>query len=164
MKRSSLLCIAVLSALVFTACRRTSDKETTILRPASIDYSGQDTTEILSLSNQFISYLVDQDYDNAVDMLYEYKDYSAQPFVGTSRDSVRNGISSIPIFDYKLNTIILRDAVNNEVSFIVKLVPDGDIDEGIGVTKFFLNPVLVDGKWYLTLLDTNADGYQKLYE
>ncbi len=150
--------------LCFGACRQSGKKESPYLRPASIDYSGQDTTEILNLTNKFVTFLTQHDFYGAVDMLYQYKDNKAQPFVGSQRDSVVNGISSIPIYDCKLNRIILRDNVNNEIALLVKLVPGGDIEDGIGVSKFFLNPVLVDGKWYLTLLDTNAEGYHKSYE
>jgi hypothetical protein len=38
------------------------------------------------------------------------------------------------------------------------------LDKGIGVTTISLNPVTKKGKWYLTLLDKNAEGVEDVYD
>ena len=37
-------------------------------------------------------------------------------------------------------------------------VESGNSETGEGTTNLFLNPVQKDGQWYLTLLDTHAEG------
>ena len=70
----------------------------------------------------------------------------------------------MPIYDCKVTTLILRSELNNEARVVVKVREDGDIEKQIGTTTISLNPVQIEGKWYLTLLDKNAQGVQDVYE
>ena len=101
----------------------------------------------------------ERDYDGMVDMLYFFKDNRIHAYEGAQRDSLKRGLQQIPIYGAKLYSISLHSNVHNEVGILVQLVADGDLNAEIGVSKFYLNPVLVNDEWHLTLLDTNADGY-----
>ncbi len=151
--------MALCLGLALVGCKHKQTKES-YLPPASMDYSAADTARIMSLVNQYITCLNNQDYDGMVDLLYVFKDNNVHPYTESQRDSVINGLSQIPVYAAKLNSLILRSNVNNEVGITIQLIPDGDLEEGIGTSKFFLNPVVVDGEWYLTLLDTHAEGYR----
>jgi len=63
-----------------------------------------------------------------------------------------------------VKSLVLRSDKNNEVKLTVQIVSSGDLDKEIGVTHLSLNPVVKDGKWYLTLLDKNAEGVEEIYE
>ena len=154
-----------LGGVFFISCqhKQSSSEETSYIAPPSMDYSANDTTEIMALVDQYIQCLNEQDYDGMVDLLYVFKDNRIYPYVGHQRDSLKRGFMQIPIYGAKLNSFTLRSNVNNEVGIKILFVPGGDLNEDRGVSKFFLNPVLVKGKWYLTLLDTHAEGYRNVY-
>ncbi len=159
MKSRIFLCILLLSAVII-GCRQKETKDTYI-PPASMDYSGADTAEIMSLVNKYVACLNERDYDGMVDMLYYLKNNRVYPYEGAQRDSVKRGLQQIPIYAAKFNSIRLRSNVNNEVGILVQLLEDGDLENQIGVSKLFLNPIVIKGKWYLTLLDLNAEGVSR---
>ena len=74
-----------------------------------------------------------------------------------------DAMNHLTIYDAKMTAITLRDRKNNALRLTVQITESGDLSKEIGVTHFFLNPVLKDGKWYLTLLDENAEGVEKIY-
>ena len=47
---------------------------------------------------------------------------------------------------------------DNQLRIALKIVESGNFETGEGTTNLFLNPVQKDGQWYLTLLDTHAEG------
>jgi hypothetical protein len=47
---------------------------------------------------------------------------------------------------------------DNQLRIALKIVESGNLETGEGTTNMFLNPVQKDGQWYLTLLDTHAEG------
>lgn len=159
MKSRFILC-SLIFGLLIAGCRNKESK-VSYIPPASMDYTASDTSEILSLVNQYIECLNSHDYDGMVDMLYYLKDNRVFSYEGTKRDSVKHGLQQIPIYAAKLNSIQLRSNVNNEVGILVQLLKDGDIDNEIGVSKLYLNPIIIKGKWYLTLRDLNADGVSR---
>ncbi|MBQ9285185.1 MAG: hypothetical protein IJ209_02720 [Bacteroidaceae bacterium] len=156
MKSRIFLCTLLLG-LLFVGCRNKESKASYI-PPASMDYSGADTTEILNLVNQYISCLNNHDYDGMADMLYYLQDSRVYPYEGAKRDSLIRGLKEIPIYAAKLYSISLRSNVNNEVGILVQLIENGDLENEIGVSKLYLNPIIIKDKWYLTLLDVNAEG------
>lgn len=114
--------------------------------------SKSDSTAMVSVAESFITKLIGGQTDEAVDMLYvlfenelyhksrEYNDELIQRF------QLFNGCS------YKLDYYSFSTQGNNDICYNL-----WSGDEGDGpVLKITLNPVLVDGLWYLTL----KDGYQ----
>ena len=63
-----------------------------------------------------------------------------------------------------MKSFILHSDKNNEVAFYVQMVPNGDLEKEIGVTTLTLNPVVKDGKWYLTIRDKHAEGVKDVYK
>ena len=70
----------------------------------------------------------------------------------------------MPIYAAKTNSFVLRSDKNNQVDVLIQIVKNGNLEKGIGVSKMSLNPVVKNGKWYLTLLDENAEGVQNVYD
>ena len=159
MKLRIFLTILLLSSVII-GCRQKESK-VTYIPPASMDYSGADTTEIMTLVNKYVACLNKHDYDGMVDMLYYLQNNRVYSYEGTQRDSVKRGLQQIPIYAAKFHSIRLRSNVNNEVGILVQLLEDGDLDNEIGVSKMYLNPIVIKGKWYLTLLDLNAEGVSR---
>ena len=73
------------------------------------------------------------------------------------------GLSIFNIYDAKIKHMILRSEYNNEVCVLMQVLKDGNIEENKGVTKFYFNPVKIDGIWYITIRDMHAKGVNKAY-
>lgn len=168
MKKILYVILGTTLSLTILSCSSGKKKEMTIaeqyLRPASVNYSSKDSSEINSLVENYVTALKSKDIDAAANMLYFVRNDSIFPITDEARQGFTHVYSSMPIYDCKVTTLILRSELNNEARVVVKVREDGDIEKQIGTTTISLNPVQIEGKWYLTLLDKNAQGVQDVYE
>ena len=168
MKKFIYVFLGATLSLGMLSCSSGKKKEMTIaeqyLRPASMNYSGKDSSEIKTLVENYVSALKSKNIEAAANMLYFVRNDSIFPITEKDRKGFTALYNSMPILDCKATTLILRSELNNEARIVVTLKEDGDIDRQIGTTTISLNPVLIEGKWYLTLLDKSAQGVEDVYE
>ena len=153
--------------LTFVGCKSDKKKDplrSEYLRPASMDYSGKDSSEIKTLVDNYVENFKNKNFRVTASMLYTLRNDSILPLSEEMKQKYIDAYSRMPIYDCAVKGIILRSDKNNEVQVSVQIIPNGSIDEEKGVTTFCLNPVLKDGKWYLTLLDEYADGVESVYD
>ena len=158
-----MLCMTV----TFVGCKSDKKKDplrSEYLRPASIDYSGKDSSEIKALVDNYVENFKNKNFQATANMLYTLRNDSILPLSEQDKQKYIDAFSQMPVYDCAVKGIILRSDKNNEVQVSVQISPNGSIDEEKGVTTFCLNPVLKDGKWYLTLLDEYADGVESVYD
>lgn len=167
MKLKNILLLSIF-ALSFTACnnkqKNTAEESLPILRPSEIITTGQDTTEVMDLVNQYMALFANNDLEGASSLLYHVKNDSVHPYTAEERQDFKNHLSIFSVYDYKVNGIIFRSDKNNEVNVRIQIVPDGNISEGKGTTEFVFNPVKIDNHWYLTLMDLQAEGVRRYYD
>ena len=153
--------------VTFVGCKSDKKKDplrSEYLRPASIDYSGKDSSEIKALVDNYVENFKNKNFQATASMLYTMRNDSILPLSEQDKQKYIDAYSQMPVYDCAVKGIILRSDKNNEVQVSVQISPNGSIDEEKGVTTFCLNPVLKDGKWYLTLLDEYADGVESVYD
>lgn len=158
-----MLCMTV----TFVGCKSDKKKDplrSEYLRPASIDYSGKDSSEIKALVDNYVENFKNKNFQATASMLYTMRNDSILPLSEQDKQKYIDAYSQMPVYDCAVKGIILRSDKNNEVQVSVQISPNGSIDEEKGITTFCLNPVLKDGKWYLTLLDEYADGVGSVYD
>lgn len=126
-------------------------------------FTDKDTTTISKQGDEYLQLFRNRNFAGCADLLYEVRNDSIFPLSDTKKAEYVNAMSNLPIYDAKMTAITLRDRKNNALRLTVQIIESGDLSKEIGVTHFFLNPVLKDGKWYLTLLDENAEGVEKIY-
>ncbi len=134
------------------------------LRPATMEYTTQDTSNINALVNEYANYVKNKKFDAAAAMLYTIHNDSAKPLTEKEKNGFVNAYSHMPIYASEVKSFLLRSDKNNKIDVMVQIVKNGDLDKEIGVTKISLNPVVIKGKWYLTLLDKDAEGVQDVYD
>ena len=100
---------------------------------------------------------------HAAEQLYFVRNDSIFPLDNEKKEGFIKGLSIFHIYDTKVEGLIIRDAMNNEVCVTLQIMKDGDIKQNKGVTKFYLNPVKINGTWYMTLRDKKAEGVMKPY-
>lgn len=158
-----MLCMAV----TFVGCKSDKKKDplrSEYLRPASIEYSGKDSSEIKALVDNYVENFKNKNFQATASMLYRLRNDSILPLSEQDKQKYIDAYSQMPVYDCAVKGIILRSDKNNEVQVSVQISPNGSIDEEKGITTFCLNPVLKNGKWYLTLLDEYADGVESVYD
>lgn len=160
--------ISLFTALLFSSCgeKKKAEMHNEYLRPASIEYSKMDTAKINELIDNYINCYKNNDLEAASRMLYKIKNDSIFPLSENERKQYMEALSQFRIYDAKATGFILRSDKNNEMTITLQIIPSpqGDIENGTGVMKFALNPILKDGQWYLTLRDLNAEGVENYYE
>lgn len=134
------------------------------LRPATMSYTKQDSSNINYMVQRYTQLVEKKDFEKAANMLYKVKDGKVLPLSADERKGFIKAYSDMPIYAAKTNSFVLRSDKNNQVDVLIQIAKNGDLDKGIGVSKMSLNPVVKDGKWYLTLLDKNAEGVVDVYD
>lgn len=137
--------------------------EEEFIRPASMEYSAQDSTDIRGLVSNYINAFGQKNLDLASSMLYTVRNDSAFPLTDKAKEQYKNAYSQMPVYDCKLEALVLRSDKNNEARLVIQVLSNGNIDKNVGVTRVCLNPVKIGKKWYLTLLDKDAEGVEDVY-
>lgn len=143
------------------SCNSKKNEAESYLRPAAIEYSKQDTIDINDEVNQYVEKLKNLDFDGCADMLHVVSGQSLLPLSDEQRHAFVQAMNAISIVDVTCKAMVLRDSLNNQYQLAVTM--EGNPDDEPRITYFYLNPILRDGSWYLTLLDENAEGVEKVY-
>ena len=170
MKLNTIL-FSLCSAALLLSCGGSGDKKganthkaTDYLRPASMMYSSNDTAEIRSLVQQYIENFKQRDFTACADMLFKVQDEEVIPLSADEKKKYVKGMSAFPVYDMRESSFVLQSDKNNEVELTIQIVKNGDLFKKIGTMCQSLNPVYKENRWFLTLLDKNAEGVKDLYE
>ena len=159
------LFVFVIIITVLVSCGKKKDnRPIDILRPASMYYTKQDTIDINNLVNEYLAHITNKEFEAAADMLYKFQSDSVAPLNDEARAKFLSLYKKLPIYAAKTKSFILNSDRNNQVCYLIQIAKGGDIEKEQGVMKLSLNPVVVDGKWYLTLLDSDAEGVEDVYK
>lgn len=159
--------IFVLVLTLLVSCGKNKKKEhdfNEYIRPASMYYSKQDTTDINNLVDEYLDHITNKEFEAAADMLYKFQSDSVAPLDDSARAKFLSLYQKLPIYGAKKKSFILNSDRNNQVRYLIQITKGGDLQTEQGVMKLSLNPVVVDGKWYLTLLDSDAEGVEDVYK
>lgn len=134
------------------------------LRPATMTYTKQDSSNINYMVQRYTQLVEKKDFEKAANMLYKVQKNKVVPLSADERKGFIQAYSQMPIYAAKTNSFVLRSDKNNQVDVLIQIAKNGNLDKGIGVSVMSLNPVVKDGKWYLTLLDKDAEGVEDVYD
>lgn len=160
--------IAILALCLVASCKNKKavdpNRQSEFIKPASMNYSHEDTMRINQLMEDYVAGFAAKDYDRTANMLYKVVNDSVFPLSDKEKANYKKAMSQIPNYGCKMKSFILHSDKNNEVAFSVLMVPNGDLEKGIGVTTLTMNPVIKNGKWYLTIRDNRAEGVEDVYK
>ena len=160
--------IAILALCLVVSCKNKKavdpNPQSEFIKPASMNYSHEDTMHINQLMEDYVAGFAAKDYDRTANMLYKVVNDSVFPLSDKEKANYKKAMSQIPNYGCKMKSFILHSDKNNEVAFSVLMVPNGDLEKGIGVTTLTMNPVIKNGKWYLTIRDNRAEGVEDVYK
>lgn len=160
MKRFTLFLLPALCfALCLVACKGKKGREHSYLRPATMQFSPSDTTAIRSQVQQFVDYLNKGDLSNASAMLYVRYYDEVREMELEKRQEFEQFLASIPFRHVSTTGFRLMGKNDNYVSMRLELAEAPEAGEQAPGFTLVLDPILFDGKWYLTLKDEVSEHY-----
>ena len=121
-------------------------------------FEQQDSTAIRNLAQDYVDRINHGDMDGAASLLYFVRNDSILPLPSDKRQEFVEHMKLIGKYGCEQKELELYSDRDNQLRIALKIVESGNFETGEGTTNLFLNPVQKDGQWYLTLLDTHAEG------
>lgn len=122
------------------------------------EFNHQDSATVRALADQYVAFYKEGNLDAAADMLYTVHGDSIMPLTDEQREGFKTALSVLPNFGCEIKDVEMLSDRDNRVRILLKVAEDGDFETEKGTINFFLNPILVEGQWYLSLLDKYAEG------
>lgn len=164
MKRNSyILLIIAFMAFALSAChgdkkKTVSEQEEEYFQKPTMTLTQADTTEVLSQVQRYLSLLQEKNYDDALGMLYFLNKDSIQVLPAYMVEQYKEIYPRYHGVRYEIDRMTFLNEKDNEVVYTVILFDLKPGDKVLPNKKSFtLKPVRRDGKWYLTLADTQSD-------
>lgn len=115
--------------------------------------SAYDTTAVLTLANEYLTYVKEGDFDAALDMLYVLdEDDLPIPINSEHRQMQRIALTLYPIFDYKIDKLTFWRQTDSRLDYSIIVTQPEDGREPAHV-RCALRPVRYSNQWYLTIAD-----------
>ena len=105
--------------------------------------------EVLQMAEYFMEKLKNGPLEDAVNMIYVLHDNVIYQKSEEYKHELILRFSVMPVIDYSLDYFNFSTQGNNDICYTTKM----SNEENAPTIKLTLNPVLVDGKWYLTFKD-----------
>ena len=147
-----LLLIPTIILLALVACNKKKTTEPEVIGLPVFTFASEDTAAVQSLANQFVDYFRAGNINAAADMLYIVRNDSVIALPEDQKANFKQALSSLPIYDCAIKEMNLYS------NLALLIAEEGNIEREEGTINFFLNPVLQEGNWYLTLLSEYAEG------
>ena len=148
------LSVLVISFIIGCTHKEKAPKDTEI---KEMVLSANDTTSVCEISDQFMTLLQNKKYDEAVDMLYFLKGgYDLVKLSEEDQATQKNALMLLPVLRYKLTSITFVSEEDSQVRYDFEFFEKEEGDDRPNTTALFLKPVRRDGRWYLTLYDTQT--------
>ena len=131
-------------------------REEYLTKPA-YSLTQSDSTEVRALVDNYLQLLRDNQFEEAVDMLYYMNGSKIIPMPDELKKPQLTMIKRFRGVKYELDRIVYSKEYDNIACYVVTLFEKQKNDPRPNTAQFFLKPVRVDGHWYLTMADTQSD-------
>lgn len=152
-------CKFVLLSICLSSCGN-KNKEVTVEEPGLpvFEFNQNDSANIQSLADSYLASVNSGDFESAADMLNTVSNGVVSPLTDQERNGYLSAMKSLPQHGFVQQDLLLFSDRDNELRIAVKMTEDAKPETGEGVIMFVLNPIEVDGQWYLTLRSEYAEG------
>ena len=155
--------VLVLLAAVLGSCR--SDKTTE--GPQRMIVTEEDTASVSKLAVEFIETLKAKDLDSAIGMLYYLEspgDSVSGPVISPLSEEQaaeqRFVFERFPVLSYRIDNIVFNTETDCQVRYTFEFTePEQEGGHGRH-TSLFLQPMRIEGRWYLTVRDSSTPAGQ----
>lgn len=155
-----ILALAVIAIPLYLLCACNGDKkqgdtlESKNFGPL-MTLDSQDTIIVDQLSTEFIEHLKNNEYADAISMLYYLDpDSSVVPLPRNLAIRQEQIFRTFPVLDYRFESIRFRTETDCQVKFNITFSHNAEGEDY--TTSLYLQPVRRDGQWYLTIRDSST--------
>lgn len=151
------LCFAAAVVLCLASCRHKAERKAADDTAPAMTLDGRDTTAVYDLTAQFLELLKAKKVDEAVDMLYFLDaDMQVVPLPDSLVERQKMVFRTFPVLRYTIDSIIFNTETDSQVKYTIEFFEKQPGDTRPNTTSFFIKPMRVKGKWYLTMFDSNT--------
>ena len=154
---TSFFAVLILSSVMSCNSKKENRESDEPARPVFV-FTDSDSLSIHGLADQYVDYLNAGNFEAAADMLYSVRNDSVLPLSDEVRTGYINAMRHLPNFGFQKKELTLSTDLDNRIRIVMLLTEDGDIESEKGIVNYYLNPVKIDGQWYLTTFDVYAEG------
>ena len=122
------------------------------------EFSSEDSLQVNELADKYVACFNANDMETAADMLYVVRNDSVFPLTDEQKLSFLHAMSQLPKLGFQKKELILKSDLDNKVRIAVLMNEGGSLEEEKATINLFVNPVKIDGCWYLTAYDRYAEG------
>lgn len=142
--------------LILVASCGEKKKKVTVLPPdprmdQQMSRTGKDTMMLLDMTKKFLETLKNNDIDGAMSQLYEVEDNKVMPVSAERSKEIRKTLATFPVLSYKIDELLLYSDSDTEVRYTIEFFEKPKGDNRPNTIKCSVNPMRVDGNWYLTI-------------
>lgn len=131
------------------------EQEENFIRPAEMTLDKNDTATVNELVNQYLNRLQNKKFQDAMNMLYFLKNDSVVPVPEKFKKRQMFTMQAFQGVRYELQSITFLRETDCEVKYKSILFEKKAGDNRPNDIVFALRPVRIQGKWYLTVDDTD---------
>lgn len=153
MKKYYFLIFCFSLTVIFSSCRKEKSRVMQV-EEFREGLTKEDTTQMLKISNDCMELLKAKKYNEAMASLYLYdeENKSLLPLTDEAKKHLERRFKMFPVLEYKLMYYSFLLEGVNDVKYSIKFAEEPNPEQnGEAKTAFMLNPVKVDGTWYLTV-------------
>lgn len=155
-----ILALAVIAVPLTLACSGTGEKKGNETQAdmnlgPTMTLDSQDTLIVDQLSTEFIEHLKNQEYSDAIAMLYYLDpDSSIVPMPRNMAIRQEQIFRTFPVLDYRVESIRFRTETDCQIKYNFTFSRNAEGQDY--TTSLYLQPVRRDGQWYLTVRDSSS--------
>lgn len=158
MLRKSLLAVIAVSMVCFMACsgdKKKSEEEKRLIDPVVMLVTKTDTAEVLKLVQYYLECLSQHNYDEAESMLFMLQNDSLVPVPERFASRQRLGMRAFGAKHFEIDRMVFYHDNDCEVQYTATLFDKKEGDNRPNKLSFLLKPVRYQGRWYLTMADSD---------
>ena len=152
--------------MCLTGCKDKKDKtyeeaKSDNVLPTLMEVSGNDTANVLKITELFTECLKNKNVEGAIDMLYCLEGDSIKNLSPNLASQYRVSLNNVAGCTYRIERIVFFKEDDSEVKLVAELFKKEAGDNRPNEIGLMLKPVRKNGSWYLTLADSSNDATRK---
>ena len=148
------------SLFLSVSCSDKKSQEAADNNPIVFEFTNEDSISISNLVDEYVASFNSGNLETCADFLFKVRNDSVFPLTMDERQDFVASMQRISSFGCERRDLALKTDRDNKAFIAIFLAEADSLNPQAErpSAKFILNPVKVEGKWYLTVYDPRAEG------
>lgn len=116
-------------------------------------YCDKDTLEVIELTTQYLEFLKNKEFDQALQMIHHVKGDSVFAITEREKQELQKQYKLFPVLSYKIEGYTFTDIYHNEITYSIEFFEKKSDKDIPNTMRFTLQPKRINAVWYLTTLN-----------